>query len=296
MNYLIIHLVISILIFFVGAKKNPVAERLGNVLIAFFFPIGGVIIVILLTLLRDYKISELDEDDYEDPIILFTDRVDIDQEVNILPIEELLTLEDTTIKRRQVIDTLKQDLTGLLDKLQLALRDDDVETSHYAASAISEIKRSMDLKLQQMQRIYDQQHDQLDTVDQYIEILKEYISTNLYDEISIGRIITSYEEVLKNRVSLDPESEPQIYNDLIALLLKGRQFEDAENYIDQYMEYYNNEDSYIYRMELHYMRKDREAFKKAYNVLLNSPVILTNKGLEIVRFWMDGMKDETVRP
>lgn len=271
-------------------------ERIGYVLIAFFFPVGGLIIVILLNVLRDYKDGEIDDDDFEKPIILFTDRINVNEEVNILPIVELLTMDDVSIKRRQVIDTLKQNMSGLLDKLQLALKDDDVETSHYAASAISEIKRSMDLKLQQIQRIYDDQHENIEIVDEYIDVLKEYINSNVYDEVSISRISIAYEEGLKNRINLVHDSDITVYNDLISVLLKQNNFNDATSYIEQYMKLYDNEDSYIYKMELHYKMRDRESFRETYNKLLNSPVILTNKGLEIIRFWMEGMKNEAVRP
>ena len=294
MNYLILHLIVSICTFFIGAKKNPLTERVGNVLIVFFFPIGGLLVVFLLAFLSDRKVSELEDDEFDNPIILFTDHINISEEVNILPIEELLTLEDITIKRKQVINTLKEDISGLLDKLQLALRDEDIETSHYAAAAISEIKRNMDLKLQEIQRLYEQRHEDPEIVNQYREVLHEFVDSNLYDEISVGRVISSYEEVLKNQLALNPESEVAIYDELIDLLFKEKKFDDAKDYIEKYMEVYDNEDSYIFMMELYYIMRDRIAFRKAYNVLLNSPVVLSNRGLEIVRFWMEGMKNETV--
>ncbi len=40
--------------------------------------------------------------------------------------------------------------------------------------------------------------------------------------------------------------------------------------------------------------RDRESFKEAYNVLLNSPIALSNRGLSIIRFWMDGMNHEPI--
>jgi len=100
--------------------------------------------------------------------------------------------------------------------------------------------------------------------------------------------------VLKNQLALNPESEVAIYDELIDLLFKEKKFDDAKDYIEKYMEVYDNEDSYIFMMELYYIMRDRIAFRKAYNVLLNSPVVLSNRGLEIVRFWMEGMKNETV--
>jgi len=296
MIYLLVHLFISALMFLVGAKTSPLIERVGNVLIALFFPIGGVLIVLLLSALRNYKTSDIGDDEFDDPIILFTDHIDVNNEVNVLPIEEVLNLDDQLLKRKHLIDSLKLDLFGLLDKLQLALRDDDVETSHYAASAISEIRRNLDLKLQEVQYTYDKQHDDIKIVDQYIAILQEYINSSLFDEISLARIHVSYEEALRNRIRLEKGSAPPHYDNLIQLLIKTRKFEDADLFIDQYRNLYNNEDSYILKMELYYKMKDRESFIEAYNVLLNSPIALSNRGLSIIRFWMDGMKREAVQP
>ncbi|WP_132247317.1 hypothetical protein [Marinisporobacter balticus] len=244
--------------------------------------------VLILYLLRNRKVKSIEDEDEEERFhILFTDRFSIERDTRIVPLEETLLMNDTKIKRHQLLDAMKRDSSGYINIFKIALRDEDVETSHYAASAIDKIKREFDLKLQQFSVAYEKNKTDEKLSKEYSQFLDEYINSNLLDEdeyeykIIMGIHIQVIENILKIT-----EDKDKYYKKIIDILFKIKDLERARKYCEEFIENYKTEDAYMVNLRYYFLIKDKENFKKCFENLLKSSIKLSNKGLEIIRFWL----------
>lgn len=283
------HLALSILAAFLGSKTNK-QERFTYFIIALFFPVGGLITVLTLYFSRSHNIKEIDEaPEIKNTVVLFADRINIEKEINIVPLEETLLINDPRIKRQQLIDTLKKDFGSYIDRLKIALRDEDIETSHYAASAVSEIRRKLDLRIQAFAVLYEKDKADPEVSKEYAAALEEYLNSKLLEDNRRKQMIYTYIHVLEAIVAGE-EGSPDYYSKLIMALFESGDYEKAGKYCKVYLEEYENEEAYILNLKYNFLIRDKNTFDIILNSLKKSPVKLSNKGINIVRFWLDGVK------
>jgi hypothetical protein len=275
--------------FFLGINKINKQERFCNFMITLFFPIVGHWVVLILYLLRDKKVKNIEMEDMEEQLhILFTDRFSRERDTRIVPLEETLFMNDTKVKRYQLLDAMKRDSSGYIDVLKIALRDEDVETSHYAASAIDKIKREFDLKLQQFSVEYEKNKKEEKLLIGYSDILEEYINSKLLDEEEheYKIIIGTHIQVLENILKVTQNKEIY-YKKIIDLLFTIKDLERANKYCKEFIKNYKTENAYISNLRYYFVVRDKENFQKCFDELLKSSIKLSNKGIEIIRFWLE---------
>lgn len=287
---LISHLLVSLTTGLIGKGKINKQQRFCNVIIALCLPVGGYITVFILSTSNKYKHTRKIEEDIEieKEIILFTDRVNKERDTNVVPLEETLLINDTKTKRQQLLHALKKDTIDYIDMLSMAVKDEDVETSHYAASAISEIKRNLDLKLQALSVQYEDNKKDKQVQEDYIKVLENYLNTNLLDSFEEKKLLNIYMDVLNNLINELPSESN--YNKIIDALFKLRDMSKAEKYCTEYLLKYNSEEAYLAKLKFYYLIKDKNKFNDLFNELLSSSVNLSNKGLNIIRFWLESVK------
>ena len=72
-------------------------------------------------------------------------------DAGVVPLEEALIVNDPADRRRLMLSMLTEDPDAYLAQLQAAKLNDDVEVAHYAATAVAQISKESDLKLQQLE-------------------------------------------------------------------------------------------------------------------------------------------------
>lgn len=279
MLILLLHLIISFLIGFIRFKSNKI-EAWCYFTLSIFFPVGGYFISFFLIT----KISEVKsyEDDFEDEkMILLTDRM-VGHNTDVVAIEDFLTFGDEDDKRRNIIDVLKRDSSGFIDKLKIALSDDDSETAHYAASAITEYKRKLDLKIQNLALEMERQPEDIYIMQAYLEVLKSYVGTNLLDIGSKKHYQNMMLDVLYKLIKVDKN----YYKLLIEIYIAIGEHDQASRYSEEFLEAIESEDSYITRLTVLFNNQDKTRFDKVFNDLRTSDVKLNNKSMNILRFWL----------
>lgn len=281
------HFALSAITALMGSKSKQ--ERLACFIIAFFFPVGGAVTILVLQYSRNKRVKVIEEDPIKNTVVLFADRINVEKEINIVPLEETLLINEKKIKRQQLIDTLKKDLSSNIDMLKIALKDEDIETSHYAASAVFELRRKLDLKIQAISVLYENNKSDQEVSREYARTLEEYLNSKLLEENRNKQLMATYSNVLEGLLS-GGDNKPEHYTKLIGVLLERGNFERAGRYCRAYLEEHENEEAYLANLKYYYLLRDKKTFNLILKRLQKSPVKLSNKGLNIVRFWLDGVK------
>ena len=84
-----------------------------------------------------------------------------EDEDSVVPLEEALLVNSPAQKRKLILSVLTDDPAGYYDLLQQARMDNDSEVVHYASTALSQITKEADLKLQKLEQLLKKRMESL---------------------------------------------------------------------------------------------------------------------------------------
>ena len=283
------HIILSAIYFLWWFQRNK-EESVYRLMIAFFMPGVGLILLILADILLTKKIRIKKIEPFEMEMYIPNEsflKTDPRKEINIVPFEEALILNSGSMKRKFIIETLKKDIEECIEILGKALHDEDAETSHYAASAIMEIRRRLTIALQELGVKYEKDKNDLATAAGYAAVLKKYLGSKLLDELSYMKYLKIYVNVLKSILNR-PDAGEQYYIDSINCDLDLKEYSEAQKWCDLFLKTYPcSEDAYLMKIKLYYTLRDKKKFDQILREFKKSGIIFSNQALKTVRYWSE---------
>lgn len=220
-------------------------------------------------------------------------KLEAKNEMNVVPLEEALLVNDLSTRRRIMIDLLKQDSLDYLEVLRMAVSNEDTETSHYAVSAIMEAKRKLTLTLQELSVKYEENKDDPHLLRSYADVLKSYMRSGFFDERTLMKHNHTYAMVLDRLVELVPESADAYVEKIDADLDLG-DYAAAERTAARFLEQFpRSEEAYLCLMKVYFTVRAVDQLKTTLEDLKKSPIRLSSRALTMVRFWSEGVHDES---
>ncbi len=265
-----------------------------NFLLIIAIPFLGIIYILFIYLFKFFIKSDngqylIDkENEYDRNISLLIREAELKNKKDLIPIEDALNLNDHNIKRNLVIEMLKEDSYKYLEFLLKALKDEDSETSHYAATAITQLKSKLTVAIQDMEVEYYKNSKNKEVSKEYIKALKECIDSNLIDKKERTRLTYSYKLALENYIR-DIEDDENYLNELIKIYIDIKNYDKAIIYSYKYMKkFVQSYKPYMFLLEVYYTLNDKKNFEKVIKSLRESDIKLDKEGLDILRFWIEG--------
>lgn len=289
-----IYLLLSVIIIVLSNRKSPQMCLLKLVVVA-VLPVVGWLLPLFWPK-AVYRKSKQQFDEYvlsqqeEHTVrrIGVYKQLERDKELNIIPIEEALLVSEHQTRRRVMIDVLKQDTINYMEILQRAVSNEDTETSHYAVSAIMEIKRKLLLALQDLSVKYESNQSDVYVVTTYAEVLREFMKSGFLDARTIMKYRYTYLSVLEQFIELSEQSDwafqEKVDTELILELVAN-----AEQSAQLYLEHFpKSEDAYLCLIKVYYVTKSYTKLQMTLDRLKQAPLRLSNQALTMVRFWSEG--------
>ncbi|GMQ60033.1 hypothetical protein AN1V17_44330 [Vallitalea sediminicola] len=282
--YIIIYTCICILYSLCFYKKSRQLVFIRFV-ITMVLPILGIIFLTLIDIglksksgVHDFDFNQISSsNDYS--------IYDLNDKRDIVPIEEALILNDNIVKRELVINMIKDKTLSNVNGLKLALQDEDTETSHYAASAIMQIKSEFENKIKDLTVKYEKNNNDSALIREYIEVLKDYIDIGLMEKQMEKRLKNDYSKLLSQIINLGIKDK-EYYIMKIDIDLDMEDFGQARHFCNLFLEQYEKlEDPYLLFMKLHYRLKDYNMLNKRIEELKELPISLSSEALNKIRFW-----------
>lgn len=225
-------------------------------------------------------------DRYEEKDARVFQRIDVSKEANLVPLEDALAINDLATRRRLLLDVLKEDADeSMIPLLEQAVNNEDTETSHYAVTAVMEIKRKLLLAIQKWSVKYSDNHDDLNVVLSYANALKHYMASGFMNQRMQYTYRATFVQLLDRL--LDSESKsPALFMEKINAELELGRYDEAERCIRRFREAFpNNEDAYLVALNLYYRLKMRESFFETLKQLKQSSIRVSPSTLNIIRYW-----------
>ncbi len=207
-------------------------------------------------------------------------------DAGVVPLEEALIVNDPSDRRRLMLSMLTDDPDAYLAQLQAAKLNDDVEVAHYAATAVAQISKESDLKLQQLERAF-KTDPSAQNLDAYCDYLGEYLASGLAE----GRVEQiqrqQYARLLARRCEREDGAVLRIR--YATALADAGELDEAEAVITQLVaDAPDEQEAWMLCLRLAVMRRDGEAVQQVIDAIDNQHVYLSAENREKLAFWRDG--------
>lgn len=213
------------------------------------------------------------------------ERPDESDEINLIPMEEAIMINDKENLRNLLLTVLRGDVKKSINAVTKALNSSDSEASHYAASAIMDIMNEFQKTLQKFYAQMDADPNDTEVMVLYINYLSEMLGAGFLSELEEKTYIYSLQKVCERLFHADPtQLNSMHYTALISLLTKINDLQSSELWIQRFTTNYPDHIE-MYRCALHhyFSIKDKIHFFEYMNRLKHSNIPIDNDMLELIR-------------
>ena len=212
---------------------------------------------------------------------------DVERESNIVPLEEALAVTDNYNLRSLMLNVLKGDISGYLSAISKALNSSDSETAHYAASVLRDELNDFRAKSNAMYNALDIA-DRETTGKIGIELI-EYMNAFLIQDVFTPMEQESYVQMMATAADDVYDRTPDMllphhYEWVSLRLLETNDFKKCEEWTKRGMAAYPDElSSYTSLLKFYFKTENRAGFFSTLRDLRDSPIVLDQETLEIIR-------------
>jgi len=222
-------------------------------------------------------------------------KINKEKELNVIPIEDALLVNDYLTRRKVMIDVLKEDAMQYIDVIKRAVLNEDTETSHYAVSAIMEVKRKLSISLQELSVKFEKHKEDNHVAKTYAQVLKNYMLSGYLDDQTQRKYKYTYIQTL-DQILNNGGDDMEIFEEKIKTELELNELFKAEQTCRQYLKKYPHEENpYINLLNVYYTTRSTTNMQEVLEDLKKSSVRLSNRALTIVRYWSEGSGYESTK-
>lgn len=214
-------------------------------------------------------------------------KADEERERNIIPLEEAISVNEKTRLRMVMMNVLKGDIQSSLSAISLALNIKDSETSHYAASVLSDELNKFRINVQKMYLEMQRNPEDAECGEQLLDYMNHVLEQQIFTEIEQKRFVHMMNDTAdllyeKNRESLTVKK----CENVCLRFLEIRDFENAEKWC-MILETLHPQElaAYTCKLKLYFTMKNREAFFETLETLKKADVVIDYETLELIRLF-----------
>ena len=292
--YIVVHTVVCIAVYFgTRARVFRFSEQLLPII--YFVPIWGIIIGILanyysIRQLTGSRLIGLEELRVSDDDIRML-RIKEEEKNNVLvPLEEALSINDIETRREIMMDILHQNPDEFIRLLQQARLDSDIEVIHYASTAMMEVQREYELRVQEAEKDYESHPEKETTLSTYSEAIKRYIDSGLIEENILFIYRKRFSDLLEIQMKKYVENiEP--YVQAADNYMEISNYTSANMVIDTLLEKWPSEErSWFAKIKLCHQLNDSINLKRTVDAVRERAIYLTPEGKNIMRYWDESIE------
>ena len=286
---LILHLIISALVF-LGIQFDILKVHKYMFFVALFMPFWGVLTVLILHFQIFFHA--------DDGIDVGVEKLKLESELyrsvtvdekkvaaNTVPIEEALLVNSAKERRTIIMDVLNDNPKEYLEFLQKAGNNEDTEVVHYAVTAMVEISKENDYKLQDFERQHAKDPENVEGLTGYTDFLWSCLSQNLMQgqvEVLNRELFSS---LMEKKLALTAGSITD-FQWAVENELRRKNYTQAAALLVQMQTLYPNSEEY-YLSRLNYLASlgKGEEIKALLKEIQTKHIYLSSATKEVLAFW-----------
>ena len=281
------HLLLTAAFFWLDWRAHSLPRALAESVLVLCLPFCGLVILLLFKLgCRLLHLYRERVPEQEDAGEAFFRGTELDRD--IIPLNDAFLVSDVQQKRHFFTEAIKQSVVDNQNILQMAMHDRDREIAYYAVSMLTTRMEKLETKLfeQESAVLSGQREEDVVLLEEYVEMLREYLSQREFiDHVTWRKKQGDYIGLLDRLLALRPDNIGY-YCEEIGQLLDIRNFRTAEQVCEQMMlRFPAREESYLMYIEIYQAEHRPEDLQRAIQALKASPLELSQKALQVIRFW-----------
>ena len=256
-----------------------------------FVPVWGVFFVFLLQFKKLFKKNQskkfcVEKMKVNEEIYKNIFQSGTEQEGNIVPLEEALIVNEPELRRELIMNVLNDNPEEYVELLKQARMNEDVEVVHYAITAMVELSKEYDSKLQELERLHQISPEDPEVMEQYCEFMEEYLSQGLLEE-QIERVQRQrYEQLLEKKLKHQEDLHTCVC--MVKNLMKLGDFEKAHEILQIIEKKWHRHEAYwILKVQYCVEQKQGEELKRTLDKMKKEHIYLSSKGREDLALWID---------
>ena len=287
---ILLHIVCCVLVW-LGIKTHLLKVKKYLMALVIFVPFWGTVCVLLLHLQmltrRDNRIEpgveklRVNEEIYKN---IFQAVSDTDKK--IVPLEEALLINEPGVRRELIMDVLNDDPEEYMDLLKQARMNEDVEVVHYAITAMVELSKEYDFRLQKMEKLYAASPDDPEILEQYCDFMEEYLNQGILEAQMEREQRERYIRLLRQKLKVKTTLSTCVR--LFQNLMKTGDYVQAEEILglmDQ--KWHGKEEFWILKIRYLAERKKGAELQQCLRQMKEEQIYLSSKSKEVLAFWLD---------
>ncbi len=277
--------------FFILNKKSHVRKEF--IIPLFLVPVFGVATAIIIELINSKKKQGkqtldlhkffLDDDTYWKAI---NNR---QEDENIVPLEEAMTINDENVRRKLMLEMLFDDPLKYLDVLMIARKNEDIETAHYASATISKIQSEFQREIQKSAVAVENSPNDIILLDHYIDALEKHIESGVLEDYLLQRQRIVFARALDLKLDQNKKNQKTIIKKIYNSLQLGNfsTAYEASNLLK--INWPLEEETWIEAMRVCVESKDKARLKETIDEVRQTKIGWTKHGKEQVAPWLSGV-------
>lgn len=212
----------------------------------------------------------------------------------MVPLQEALLMNDASTRRELMMDILYDDVGEYVEVLKNARMNDDTEVVHYATTAMVELQKDYETKLQKQKEAFALEED-AGLLDEYIQTLEKYVESGLLEGNMLKNRRLELCGLLERKLTQRKEEgheELPLYCKKFEQDCALGEYEDALRMADAAIRLWpQQEEGYLMKIRHGVMTKNPEQIGTVIGLLENNKVYLSPAARRTVDFWKEN--DET---
>ena len=202
----------------------------------------------------------------------------------IIPLEEALVLQDKEVSRWMLVEIVSRAPAKFIDLLFLARQDEDTEVVHYATTLIAEISRQYDIRLQTLDKKYQENPSDYRILAEYCAVLAAYLQKNLVTKRMEEVLRKDYSHLLEKK--LQQKEQLSDYVKLIENELLLKRYESVEKYLNTISQKWpQQEEIYMLYLRYYFETRQGERLEELVEAIKNGSIYISKANQERLAFW-----------
>lgn len=281
---------VGALFFLIKAFISSNSEQKIIALIILFTPLVGLICYIgqflIHTLSRKPKEIPLDEVGFDRSLHERLAEPDVEAEMQVVPLEELFLVSTDADKRKGILTELKKESAINYGAVAKALDNDDPESSHYAASALANAKAEFENELRDFDNRYHREPENVKLIREYAAKVRGLLDSGILAGVELKRYHYLNMNLLQAIKNQGKSMKAEDYEYIVKSAFFNKEHAIAEEWAMEGHRMKATEDTYLNLLKVYYDTGRTADFLSALNELKKSDIDLSEKGLNLVRFYV----------
>ena len=206
-----------------------------------------------------------------------------------VPLREALLVNDPATRRRLIMDVLYDDASAQPHALRAARSNDDAEVVHYATTALVELQKTYDDRMQRARAACQTDLRDVEAARNLASVLGAYIESGLLEGMMLTSTRAEYARVLEALLALVSRDGEEALGVCWQAFLNAQargEVGDMERTAEHAVAVWpQREDGYLMRLHTAVAREDRAGIDRALETLQRGDVRVTARGRRDISYW-----------